>query len=101
MINPAADTAMYLADWGVPLILSWRSTRQGGIGVPDYKIDPIRFLEQGRAIPSCVVTVDRATAAILNTEWTVTIDGEVRPVIEIPPIKGELIDVYLGDPKTC
>jgi len=101
MINPAADTAMYLADWAVPLTLSWRSVRKASRGVVSYDVEPVRFLSQGRAIPACVVAMSRDEALVLTPDWTIYIGTEARPVLEVVDDRSGLVNVYLGEPKPC
>lgn len=97
----AADTASMLTAMGQIITLAHRSHRFSAIGIIDYEVDPIRFLEQGKAIPACVAIVSQDLARRINTDWTIYIGAEARPVLEVVDDRSGLVNVYLGEPKTC
>lgn len=101
MLSDKTHIALYLADFGQSVTLSWRSSRRQVQGVVSHDVDPVRFLAQGRSIPVCVLNMERLQAAVLTPDWTVTIDGEARPVLEVVDDKFGLVNVYLGDVITC
>lgn len=86
---------------GQPLVMSWRSTQVRTTGVVFHDVDPVRFLEQGKAKPACIVAVGSAAGCILNTEWFITVDGITRPVLEVINDNSGVYTVHLGDAHSC
>lgn len=83
---------------GQPVTLSYRAYQEAVTAIVDYDIDPVRFLEQGRSVPSCVASLDSTIALPVTTDWQVIIGCEVRPVLEAVNDKSGFTRIYLGDP---
>lgn len=86
-----------LFDFGQSITLSLKLIQKQVLGIVNHNIDPVRFLAQGRSVPSCIVQIAYVDATALTPEWIVTIGTERRAIIEIVNDYSGMIEVYLGD----